>query len=343
MFKLGDHLIDDSSPVYVIAEAGVNHNGNIDLAKKLIDSAKDSGANAVKFQTFQSEKLVTQTASKARYQIENTGENNSQLDMLKKLELSFSEFKELKQYCERKDIEFISTPFDEESAEFLYELGVHAFKIGSGDLTNIPLLEKIANYNKPIIISTGMANLSEIEDALEVLKDLEVAILHCTSNYPAPIEEVNLRAIQTISQAFGKVVGYSDHTEGNEISIAAVVLGAKIIEKHFTLDRNMPGPDHKASLEPDELKSLVSSIRRVELGLGDGIKRCMPSELETKRVVRKSIIAADDIEEGTILTKDHLTVKRPGTGIQPKFLSQLIGKTVKKGFKRDQVIEWNDI
>lgn len=303
----------------------------------------EAGADAVKFQTFKSEKLVTKKAQKAAYQKRNTNETGSQFEMLKKLELSFEAFKELKKYCEQKNVDFLSTPFDEESAHFLKEMGVDAFKIGSGDLTNLPFLKVLSTLQLPIILSSGMATIKEIEEALEALDNCNVAILHCTSCYPAPVEEVNLKAIQTIQQAFGRVVGYSDHTDGVEISVAAITLGAKIIEKHFTLDRNLPGPDHKASLEPNEFQTLVSSIRNVENAMGDGIKKCMPSELNTRQVARKSLVILKDIQEGEVLTEESLGVKRPGDGIEPKFYELFLGKKVNKTLFEDHVLKWEDV
>lgn len=343
MFKIGEKMISDNSPTYIIAEVGVNHNGNMEMAKELIDVAANAGADAVKFQTFKSEKLVSKLAQKAKYQTANTDKAESQYEMLKRLELSSKDFIELQKYCESKGIEFLSTPFDDDSAKFLNEIGVHAFKVGSGDLTNLPFLEKIAKYNTPILLSTGMGNFAEIEEALSVLGGSEVALLHCTSNYPAPVEDVNLKVINTMSQAFNKIIGYSDHTEGDEITISSVVMGAKIIEKHFTLDRNLPGPDHKASITPEELEQLVASIRKVELSLGDGVKRCMPSEIDTKEVARKSIVANEKLQAGTILTEENLVIKRPGTGIEPKYYSILLGKQIKKTVEEDHVITWDDV
>lgn len=343
MIRIGKQTIDQHSPTYVIAEVGVNHNGDIKLARQLIDVAVESGADAVKFQTFKSEKLVSKQAAKAAYQIKNTDNDDTQYEMLKKLELSFDDFKELKTYCEEKGIEFLSTPFDEESANFLCEIGVHALKIGSGDLTNIPFLEHLSRFNIPILLSTGMGTLSEVEEALEALGGNDVAILHCTSNYPSPVEDVNLQVIATLAKAFNKPIGYSDHTEGNEITFASVAMGAKIIEKHFTLDRSLPGPDHQASITPEELRVLVRGIRNIEAAFGDGVKRCMPSEENTKSVARKSLVAAKDLTPGEILTESNLEIKRPGTGVPPKYFSKLLGKQVKRSVDRDQVLSWEDI
>jgi N,N'-diacetyllegionaminate synthase len=341
--KINTVVNGESDSTYIIAEIGVNHNGDINLALKMIDAAYEAGADAVKFQSFKSDKLVSRFAEKAKYQKDNTGTNESQLEMLKKLELSPEDHLIIKEYCAKKNIDFLSTPFDEESAIFLKEIGINAYKVGSGDLTNIPFLKKINEFGIPIILSTGMSNLREIEEALEVINKSSVALLHCTSNYPAPVEDVNLRAMITIQKAFDKVVGYSDHTEGIEIALAAVTLGARIIEKHFTLDKNLPGPDHKASLEPHEFKQLVKSIRIVEKSLGDGVKRCMPSEESTKEVARKSLVISQDLKPGDILTKENLVIKRPGTGIPPKYYNLLLGKTVKREVKQDQVLTWDDV
>lgn len=343
MFQIGDKKIGHGEPAYIIAEIGVNHNGDMRLAKKSIKKAAEIGADAVKFQTFNSKKLVSKYAVKAKYQTQNTSSEESQLDMLKKLELSYEDHIELKDYCEQLGIEFLSTPFDPDSAKFLNEIGVHAFKIGSGDLTNLPLLQEISTYNRPVLLSTGMGNLTEVEEAIDALKGTETAILHCTSNYPTPCEDVNLRVMNTMEQAFGKIVGYSDHTLGYEVTVAAVTLGAKVIEKHFTLDRDLPGPDHKASMNPEEFAELVQAIRNVEKSLGDGIKRCMPSEEDTKSVARKSLVVQEDLQPGDVLTEENLTVKRPGTGIPPKYYSLLIGKTVKTEIKEDNVLTWNDV
>lgn len=341
--KISTIVNGGSNSTYIIAEIGVNHNGDINLALKMIDAAYEAGADAVKFQSFKSDKLVSKFAEKAKYQQDHTGTNETQLEMLKKLELSPEDHLIIKEYCAKKDIDFLSTPFDEETAIFLKEIGIHAYKVGSGDLTNIPFLRKIDEFGLPIILSTGMSNLGEIEEALEVINKSSIALLHCTSSYPAPVEDINLRAMVTIQKAFNKVVGYSDHTEGIEIALAAVALGARIIEKHFTLDKNLPGPDHKASLEPHEFKQLVKSIRIVEKSLGDGVKRCMPSEENTKEVARKSLVVSQNLKPGDILTRKNLAIKRPGTGIQPKDYNLLLGKTVKREVKQDQVLTWDDV
>lgn len=339
MIKVGDKVIGTGYPCFIIAEAGVNHNGDINLAKKMVDRAIEAGVDAIKFQTFKGEKLVTRYASMARYQKENIGKEDSQFNMLKKLELSFDEFLELKKYCNDKGIIFMSTPFDMESAEFLNSIGVEAFKISSGDLTNIPMLEYIANFNKPIILSSGMAMLGEIEEALVCIRNRgvdKIAVLHCTSNYPAPIESVNLKAMNTIKNTFNVLGGYSDHTEGITIPIAAAALGANIIEKHFTLDKNMEGPDHKASLNPEELKDMVEDIRKVETSLGNGIKMFSESELDTMKVARKSIVAARDINSGDIIKLGDLDYKRPGNGLSPKHYKEILGKIAKRDIKIDE-------
>ena len=294
MFKIGNKVIGDGNPTFIIAEAGVNHNGDINIAKQLVDKAVFAGVDAIKFQTFKTEKLVTGYADMAEYQKDNIGKVDSQFNMLKKLELSYENFIEIQEYCVHKEIMFLSTPFDFESADFLASIGMEAFKISSGDLTNIPFLEHIARFNKPIILSSGMATLSEIEDAINAIYSLgnkEVAVLHCTSNYPAKLQNVNLNAMNTIKNAFKIVSGYSDHTQGITVPIAAAAMGANIIEKHFTLDKNMEGPDHKASLNPLELKEMVAAIRDVEMALGSGIKRYNPSEVDTMKAARKSIVA----------------------------------------------------
>jgi len=343
--KIGKRFVGEGCPSLIIAEAGVNHNGSLKLAKKMIDAAKMAGAGAIKFQTFITEELVTQDAPKANYQKKATG-SKSQYEMLKKLELSERDFKELFNYCKRRGIMFLSTPFDSKSAEFLLKLGVPAFKIGSGDLTNIPLLLQVAGYKRPIILSTGMATLTEIKEAVKTIYSTgnkNLILLHCTSNYPTKYKEVNLRAMEALKKRFNVPIGYSDHTEGIEVAIAAVGMGACVVEKHFTLDRSLPGPDHKASLEPDEFAKMVRSIRNIELAMGDGIKRPQRSELEIKKVARKSIVAARDIQAGEIITKDMLAVKRPGTGIEPKFFSQIIGKRTKVALSKDQVLTWGKL
>ena len=330
---------------FIIAEAGVNHNGKVELAYKLIDVAVEAGADAVKFQTFRAENIVTKHAEKAEYQKETTNNNESQYEMIKNLELSKKQHIELMQYCMKKEIQFLSTPFDLDSISLLHELNIPLFKIPSGEITNYPYLKKIALLNKPLIMSTGMATLAEVDDALRVLfkfglaRDL-ITLLHCNTEYPTPIKDVNLKAMQTMKSAFpGVKVGYSDHTLGIEIPIAAVALGATVIEKHFTLNRNMPGPDHRASLEPNELKQMVQVIRNIEMALGDGIKDVSESEKQNKLVARKSIVAKIIICKGDVFSENNLTVKRPGIGISPMRWEEVIGKAVKKDFQEDELID----
>ena len=322
-----------SDKVFVIAEAGINHNGDIKLARQLIEVAAEAGADAVKFQTFKAERLVTPSAPKADYQLQTTDVGESQLEMLRHLELSTEAYQELISYCQDQKILFLSTPFDEESADFLDELGVVALKISSGEITNLPFLAHIARKNKPMIISTGMAYLGEVETAVRTIEETgnqDLILLHCLSNYPADPGEVNLRAMQTLTTAFGLPVGYSDHTQGIEVAIAAVALGACVLEKHFTLDRNLPGPDHHASLEPDELTKLVRSIRTVEKAMGHGRKEPAASEANTAAVARKSLVAVLDIPAGSNLREELITIKRPGTGLPPLAWPYLVGRTVRK-------------
>ncbi|MFD1178864.1 N-acetylneuraminate synthase [Paenibacillus puldeungensis] len=333
----------DRKSTYIIAEIGVNHNGSKKMAFDLIDQAIASGADAVKFQTFISEKLVTSKAKKAEYQKKTTLPDESQLDMLKKLELSFEDFADLKRYCAKKKVDFLSTPFDEESADFLYSIGVDGFKIGSGDMNNIPFIKKIDRYHLPIILSTGMSDLDEVGYSLQNIQFSPLALLHCTSEYPAPLEEVNLLAMKTMESSFKKIVGFSDHTKGKEAALTAVALGAKIIEKHFTLDRNLEGPDHKASMEPKDFLQLVKSIREVEQILGDGIKRIMPSERNTKSVARKSIVSSKKLSIGDVIRESDLMTKRPGTGLEPKHFYDLIGKVVIREVAAEQMISWDDV
>lgn len=328
---------------YIIAEAGVNHNGQLDLALQLCDAAKAAGVDCVKFQTWQTEKIVTRKAEKATYQSENTnGSDESQFDMLKKLELSYEDFRIIQKHCKKIGIDFLSTPDEEYSLAFLMdELNLPLIKIGSGEVTNILYLRQMASYGKPTILSTGMATLAQVATAYDTLLAAgapSVTLLHCTTNYPCPKNEVNLRAMQTMREAFKCQVGYSDHTMGIEIPIAAVAMGAEIIEKHFTFDRNMEGPDHKASLEPDELKVMVEAIRNVEIALGDGIKRPNKSEQEISRVVLKTIVAAKPIAKGDVLTKDNLTVKRVGKGISSSHWDVVVGTQAQRDYTIDEPI-----
>ncbi len=327
--------------VYIIAEAGVNHNGSFDLACKLVDVAKDAGVDCIKFQTFKSKNLVSRNAQKAEYQKDTTGEGK-QVDMLKRLELSYDEFWALKKYCDNVGICFLSTPFDFESIDFLNSIDMPFWKIPSGEVTNYPYLVALAKTGKPIVMSTGMCSMDEIKAAIDVLKangTKEIKLLHCNTEYPTPYEDVNLVAMKTMRDEFGLEVGYSDHTKGIEVPIAAVALGASIIEKHFTLDCNMEGPDHKASLEPDELKRMVSSIRHIEKSLGSGDKTPSPSEIKNKTVARKSIVAKKNITAGDVLTEDNITVKRPGSGINPMRWNEVLGTRAVRDFEEDELIE----
>lgn len=326
----------------IIAEAGVNHNGSIEIAKKLIDCAAIAGCDVVKFQTFKAENLAVKNAAKAPYQKVTTGSDESQLDMLKKLELPYSFHKELINYAKSKNIMFLSTPFDVESVEFLDTLGMELFKIPSGEVTNYPVLRAIGKTGKPVILSTGNSEITEIRDSINVLKKFgtsKISLLHCNSEYPTPLEDVNLNAMLTLKNEFGLDVGYSDHTVGFETAIAAAALGAKIYEKHFTLDRTMQGPDHKASLEPDELIKLVRLIRNTEKLLGDGKKIPSKSEIKNREVARKSVVAKCDIKAGETLTEENLTTKRPDAGISPMRWEDVVGKTAIKNFLKDDLIE----
>lgn len=322
----------------LIAEAGVNHNGSIGLAKRMADIAKQAGCDYIKFQTFKAVNLAGRSAEKAKYQKETTNSDESQLEMLKSLELSFNQFTELKQYCDNIGILFISTPFDLESIDFLADLGVPLFKIPSGEITNLPYLRKINSYKKEVILSTGMSTIDEIKDALAILKDCKVSLLHANTEYPTPPCDANLSAITTLKEEFNLPIGYSDHTLGIEAPIAAVALGAEVIEKHFTLDKNMSGPDHKASLEPDELKTMVNAIRKTELMLGNGIKKPSQSELKNMSIARKSIIAKIPIKKGEIFTENNLCVKRPGNGISPMKWDEIIGTAAQKDYEEDDLI-----
>lgn len=331
----------DNKKVFIIAEAGVNHNGNIELAYKLIDKAVEAGVDAIKFQTFKSEKVVSKYAPKAEYQINNTKRNETQLEMVKKLELSYEDFRNLKKYCDKKKIIFLSTPFDLDSVDFLSSLNLQIYKIPSGEITNLPYLKKVAALNKKVLLSTGMCNLSDIEQAISILGENgtdNITVLQCNTSYPTPMQDVNLKAINTIKQAFKVDVGYSDHTLGIEISIAAVALGAKVIEKHFTLDKNMDGPDHIASLEPAELLQLVRCIRNVEKAFGTGIKKPSRSESKNIDIARKSIVANGNITKGEKFTEENITVKRPGNGISPMQWDNVIGRASSRDYSADELI-----
>ena len=320
-------------PCLIIAEAGVNHNGNLEMALRLVDSAAEAGADVVKFQTFKAEKVVSPVAPKAEYQVQTTGNAESQLEMVKKLELPPEAFQLIARRCVERGITFLSSPFDYDSVDLLEELGVVAYKTGSGELTNLPFLSYIAAKGKPIILSTGMANLDEVAVAVDAVKaagNRDLVILHCVSNYPAAASSVNLRAMKTLEEEFGVPVGYSDHTEGIAVPIAAASLGACVIEKHFTLDCNLPGPDHRASLEPSQLAAMVRAVRTVEAALGDGVKRPAAEELSTASVARRSLVAAHDLPAGTVLAESMIAIRRPGTGLPPALLRQLIGRRLRQ-------------
>jgi N,N'-diacetyllegionaminate synthase len=328
----------------IIAEAGVNHNGDLDLARRLIDVAARSGADVVKFQTFTADRLATRAAPKAEYQSQTTGSRESQHAMLRRLELSEEMHRQLIAHCETRGIEFLSTGFDIESVDLLAALGQRQFKIPSGEITNLPYLRHIGQLGKPVILSTGMAALDEVGAAIEALERAgtprsDMTVLHCTTEYPAPIAEANLRAMQTMQATFGVKVGYSDHTPGIEVAIAAVAMGATLIEKHFTLDRSLPGPDHKASLEPAELGAMVAAIRNIEAALGDGIKRVAPSEAKNQPIARKSLVARRAIRAGELFSAENLTAKRPGTGVSPMRWDEIVGRRAPRDFAVDEQIE----
>lgn len=332
-----------SEKTFIIAEAGVNHNGSLELAKQLIDIAVDAGVDAVKFQTFKAEKVISKFAKKAEYQIQTTGKQESQLEMVKKLELDVESHRILMKYCQEKNIMFLSTPFDHDSIELLTDLGLEIFKIPSGEITNLPYLRHIGRLNKKVILSTGMSDMGEIEDALDILteagtKKKNIIVLHANTEYPTPMEDVNLKAMVTIGKTFDIGFGYSDHTLGIEVDIAAVAMGACCIEKHFTLDKTMEGPDHKASLEPDELKAMVKAIRNIELALGNSIKKPSKSEIPNMQIARKSIVAKSDIKEGEILTEENLTIKRPGNGISPMRWDEIVGTVASRDYQEDELI-----
>lgn len=328
---------------FIIAEAGVNHNGSIELAKALIAKGAEAGVDAVKFQSFKADKLVTVNAEKAEYQVANTGNNEeNQYQMIKKLELDYDKHQELMDYATSLGVMFLSSAFDLESIDLLKDLGLDIFKIPSGEITNLPYLRKTAKTGKKIILSTGMSTLGEIEEALEVLKDngaKDITVLHCNTEYPTPMSDVNLTAMNTMKEAFKVPVGYSDHTLGIEVPIAAVALGAAIIEKHFTLDKTMEGPDHKASLEPDELKQMVTSIRNIEQAIGNGVKTPTQSERKNKAIARKSLVAKTAIASGEVFTEENLEIKRPGTGISPMLWDEIIGTKATESYQADELIK----
>ncbi len=328
--------------IFIIAEAGVNHNGDIEIAKRLVDEAVLAGADAVKFQTFRAEAVVCKNAKKADYQMMTTEQSESQFDMLRKLELTPDMHEQLIDYCMDKNIMFLSTPFDIDSIHYLVKCGINILKVPSGEITNYPYLREIAKTGKKVILSSGMSTLEEVREAVRVLKDHgsgDITVLHCNTEYPTPYKDVNLQAMVTIRDELGVAVGYSDHTQGIEVPIAAAALGATVIEKHFTLDRNMDGPDHKASLEPQELQAMVMTVRNIEQALGNGCKEPSASEKKNVDVVRRSIVARCDIKTGERFTEDNLTTKRPGTGINPMCWEQIIGKKARRDFREDELIE----
>jgi N,N'-diacetyllegionaminate synthase len=337
--------VGEGHPCYLIAEAGVNHNGNLDMAMELIDAAANAGADAVKFQTFSAERLVGRNAPKAEYQKANTGDE-TQFEMLQRLELSRADHVQLMERCREKRITFLSTPFEEESAKMLAELNVSAYKIPSGEIPNLPFLDYVARLGKPMVVSTGMCRLGEVEDAVRTIEKAgndQFALLHCVSSYPADPATANLRAMQTLSDAFGVPVGFSDHTQGLEVPGAAVALGATIIEKHFTLDRSLPGPDHLASLEPDELIDLVRAVRIVESAMGDGRKRAVASEANTSDVARKSLVAATDISAGATISSDIIAIRRPGTGLPPNMLQYIVNRRANQDIPAGTVLRLEDV
>lgn len=327
--------------IFIIAEAGVNHNGQLDLALQLVDKAVEAGADCVKFQTFITENEISKNAQKAEYQKDTTGEEENEFEMVKKLELTFEQFREIADYCKRKGILFLSTPFDLESIDFLDRMDIFCWKVPSGEITNLPYLIKIAKTNRDVIMSTGMCDLEEIRTAMEVLRKYgsgNITLLHCNTEYPTPFEDVNLNAMITLQREFGVTVGYSDHTTGIEVPIAAAAMGAKVIEKHFTLNRNMEGPDHKASLEPQELAQMVCAIRNIEQALGDGEKKPSPSERKNITVARKSIVAKRKISKGEVFTEENLCVKRPGDGINPMRWFEILGTVADRCYEEDEQI-----
>ena len=335
--------INFNDSTFIIAEIGVNHNGSVELAKKMIKSAGDCGVDAVKFQTFVSEDLVSENAKTAEYQEKNTNEN-SQLEMLKKLELSYEDFFELKKYAENCGVMFLSSPFDFKSVDLLEKLDVSLYKLGSGELTNFELIDYVLKTNKPLILSTGMATLDEIKETYDFIKNNDrLVILHCITGYPTSFEEANLNFIKTLQKELDVPIGFSDHSPGIELPIAAVALGACVVEKHFTLDKTLEGPDHKASLNPEEFKAMVNAIRNVEVAMGDGIRKFSENEKDIKKVARKSIILNKDIKKGTVLEKEMLSIKRPGTGIGPKYLNEVIGKVANKDLNSSAILQWEDL
>jgi N,N'-diacetyllegionaminate synthase len=344
--RIDGRLLGVGEPTFIVAEIGVNHNGSVHMARKLIDAAKDAGADSVKFQSFKTERIVTKYAEKAVYQKETTDPKKSQFSMLKKLELGDAEIKELHHYAQKRNILFLSSAFDEESVDLLDSLDVPAFKVASGELTNLPLLRHMANKKRPMILSTGLSTLDEIEEALAVITEEgveEIILLHCVTSYPAKEEEANLKVMDLLRRQFGFPVGFSDHTLSITVPIAAAALGAVLIEKHFTLDKTLLGPDHRASLEPTEFKEMVKGIRDVEKALGDGMKRLTANEEEIKKAARRSIVAKTRIPKGTIIRENMVDFKRPGTGLEPKNLCKIVGKRTKKDIEPDELITFEKL
>lgn len=340
MIKIGNKKIGEGFPVFVIAEAGVNHNGRLDLALKLVDAAYEAGADVVKFQTFKAEGVMTKNVPMAEYQKKNTGKSESMLDMVRCFELKYGDFVKIKKYCDKKKIMFLSTPHSYDAIDFLNDL-VPAFKFGSGDLTNLLALQHAAKFGKPMILGTGMATIAEVKEAISCIKksgNNKIIVLHCTTNYPCLPEEVNLRAMQTMMKELDVLVGYSDHTSGIQVPIMAATLGACVIEKHFTLDKKMKGPDHKASLEPDELKEIIKALKNVEVIFGSSVKKPTESEKEIAKVARKSVVALIDIKRGEKFSSENIGIKRPGTGLAPKYYFSIIGKKAKKNLEADEVL-----
>jgi len=346
LITIGNSEVGEGRPPYIIAEIGVNHNGDLGLAKKMVESAVAAGANAAKFQTFKAETLSTKSTEKVAYQKKSGPQDETHYEMLRKLEMSDSMHKELIKFCSEKNIEFLSTPYTIEDAKYLQELSVSAFKIASADIVDIPLLEFCAKTRKPVIVSAGMATMEEIKEAVNIFVKYDnpnLVLLHCTSRYPTPNDAINLKVINTLKKEFQCLVGFSDHSEGNYAAIAAVALGACILEKHFTLDKSLPGPDHKASTTPDEFSNLITGVKAVYLALGSSTKSVDPGEIEMRKTSRKSVVLREDVKKGTLIEREHLTCKRPGTGILPKHIDKLVGKKTKRDIRKDELISFEDI
>lgn len=340
--RIGDRVVGDGAPVFFVAEAGVNHNGKLDLALRLVDAAFAAGADAVKFQTFAADRLVTRSAPKALYHIETTGNEQSWFDLLKSQEMDRSMHEAVMQHCRQRGIIFLSTPYDEESADLLAELGVAAFKIASTDANNIPFLRHVAGKKRPMLLSTAMCTMHEVRESVEAIREeglAELVVLHCTGNYPAPLEDTHMRALGTLRSELGVLVGYSDHTLESVNPVLAVALGAVVYEKHFTLDRTLPGPDHRMSLTPDELARTVQLVREAQAALGSAAKDVRPSEKENRRVLRKSLVARRDLRRGEVLTADAIAIKRPGTGLEPKYFPEVLGRKLVRDVPKDTVLE----